>query len=136
MINQILKKMMAPISDKKKIKNWHRNLYNKYLIKKDFVTLFAIDKDRIVGFIELQKRPSLPIHKVGCVGDICNLVVDKKYEGKGIAGLLKKESDKWFKKKKCKLVSISTYVENKRSLIIYKKWGFLPCNQVMIRELK
>ena len=62
------------------------------------------------------------------------LVVRKKYQGKGIASLLVKERDKWFKKKGCKVVYLEVYPTND-AINFHKKLGYKTTILKMCRKL-
>lgn len=91
--------------------------------KRKSLFIIAIDKDEIVGYAYAIQSGSHPVFTIPNVGELADLAVSKKHRGKGIASLLWKEVQKWFKLQKCKVWQLQVIADNP-ARNIYEKWGF------------
>lgn len=108
--------------------NSKKNSYAKDILKyftklKDSFFLVAEDNSKIIGYIVgfLDKNPNLVMKKGG---HIRSFFVSEKYRNKGVGGLLFNSLVKEFKNKKCDHLILDVFDGNKKTISIYKKWGF------------
>ena len=73
------------------------------------------------------------LNKEACTGGTITI---PKYEGKGVASLLKKAADKWFKDRKIEYIILDCFETNKHAMKIYEKWGFETRTRFMYKKLK
>jgi RimJ/RimL family protein N-acetyltransferase len=101
-----------------------------------FILLGFINK-KLVGYIEGSTQENKDsIHKHSKWGMIEDMVVTKKYQGKGFSTLFKKEFTKWLKSQNIKFVTLFCDPRNKKAMKVYKKWGFSTHREWMIAKLK
>jgi ribosomal protein S18 acetylase RimI-like enzyme len=81
----------------------------------------AIDKEKIVGFIEVGLTK---IYQNITAGAIWDLAIDKKYRKRGISTKLRDAGNKWLKERDAKYIIVRHDPNNKIAEKIYKKWGF------------
>jgi len=112
-IKSVKKKELISFRNKEWTK-YNIDLGRKY---KPYNTCFvALAKKKIVGSIEVSI--------LGGVAYICNIIVAKKFRGKGIAILLLKKIEDLALKKKCHKITLKTSEQHKEALSLYKKLGF------------
>jgi GNAT superfamily N-acetyltransferase len=85
---------------------------------------FVIDKDKPIGYIYgyIVKMPNL--FKIGKICYLDKMMISKRSRGKGLGKFMVKEFLKWGKKRGAKLCQLNVSSVNKKTLSIYKKWGF------------
>ena len=131
-----IKKEMLRLN-KKYLKENLKKSFLKIIRRKDDILLMASKDNKVIGLIEFEEvKLKLGILLLKKQGNIRDIVVDKKYEGRGIASALKKESDKWFKKNGIKFVTLRYDPDNKHAAKVYKKWGFVHNMDMMVMKLK
>ena len=85
----------------------------------------AVEKGKIIGYARLSKKKEHALY-----GDeflnLSDLVVDEKYQHKGVGSALIEKSFSYAKAKGFHSMQISAYAENKKALELYKKKGFKP----------
>lgn len=115
-----------------------RERYIKSILKsfenKDSHFLVAEDDEKIIGYI--IGKTALNEYKIkNKAGHIQSFYVMKKYRGTGVGKELYNSLIKWFKEKKCDHLDLDVYATNKKSVNIYKKWGFKPITIQMKKKL-
>ena len=63
-------------------------------------------------------------HYSGKQLELDNVIVDEKYQSKGIGNILLSEIEKWAKSIDCKTIELNTYVQNLRSHKFYYNQGY------------
>lgn len=102
--------------------------------RKDGLFLVAEHDGMIVGYIYGMIRPDDHVYfKPAKTGELNDIAVKEEFRGRGISSKLWNELHKWFKIKKCKLITLGTN-SNNTAQEIYKKWGFEVFYLRMIRE--
>ena len=86
--------------------------------------LFAVEDNKIVGFIFISKSKSDDIHDFDYYGIVHYIYIKPEFRGRGIASSLFEKSKYWFKRHKVKYINLNVNVNNKKAQEIYKKWGF------------
>ena len=122
--------------DKKKPLKKHIKLaFEKDIQKKNAKFLVIEDGNKIIGYIFGEVRDdSHPLYKRPKTGELNDIAVLNKYQGKGVASRLWKELQKWFIRKKCRMVTLSVNSNNK-AREIYKRWGFDVFYLRMIKKI-
>lgn len=126
---QYLRKKKGPLNQKirlaiiKDIKHKH----SRFLVMED--------NDKIVGYIfGTIKNDKHPLFNPPKTGELDTIAVLKSYRGRGIASQLWKELLAWFKREKCKFITLSVNYNNPAQEI-YQNWGFEIFYLRMIRKL-
>jgi mycothiol synthase len=98
--------------------------YLKWLYKGDPKGFFvAFHKERVVGF--LSAHASWEDFFEGEVGEIHELAVDKKFQGKGVGKMLIQKALAYLKESGQERVGLWVGEENKRAKKFYQKMGFV-----------
>lgn len=94
--------------------------------------LVAVEGTKIIGYVmgAIESNPHVIKSKAG---SIKSFFVTKEFRGKGIGKQLNKALVEWFKKKKCDHLELDVYDGNKKTISMYKKWGF---KEVLIKLKK
>ncbi len=105
----------------KKLKMYHKDLDNKKVFSKIHKTdpdlfLVAEEDKKVVGMV-------LGLGN-GRIGFIFRLLVDVKYQGRGIGKTLVKDMEKRLKKRGCVGISLMTLPKRKIAIKLYKKLGY------------
>ena len=104
---------------------------------KDSIFLIALDDKKIVGYIYgIVRDDQHPLFKPVKTGELNDIAVLKEYRSKGIASLMWKELDKWFKRQDCKMITLSVNCNNDHAQEVYKKWGFETFYLRMIKSIE
>ncbi|MFA4887441.1 MAG: GNAT family N-acetyltransferase [Candidatus Nanoarchaeia archaeon] len=99
--------------------------------------LFLVaEEKKIVGYShgytqEEYKDFFLPITS-GYLNALC---IKEGMQGKGLASLLNQEMEKWFKKKKCKVIYLDVFSKNP-AVAVYEKWGYKVLSYTLGKKLK
>lgn len=92
--------------------------------KKNGLFLVAEENSKLLGYIFGTIGPlKKEVFDTPLTGELEDIVVSKKYRGKGIATKLWRELQKYFKKQNCKFYQLSVGAKNPAKKI-YEKWGF------------
>lgn len=84
--------------------------------------LLATDNEKAVGYIVCLPK-DFGYRKSKCV-EIGNMGVSPDYRSKGIGSMLIKKGIEWAKKKGYKKIYASSYSNNQKAILFYKKNGF------------
>jgi ribosomal protein S18 acetylase RimI-like enzyme len=106
-----------------------KKFLKKALNSKNYLCLIAELNKEIVGFIDMWAFPD--ISHGAYLAQIQNLVVAKKFRGRGIGTKLVKEVIKFFKKKKYHELHVWTEKENYNAIKLYKQLG-LKDNSILL----
>jgi ribosomal protein S18 acetylase RimI-like enzyme len=82
---------------------------------------FVLTLDRkVIGYLHLGfgKHFGIP------VGELHSIHILKQYRGKGYSHVLMKYVEDYFKKKKAKIIALSTNLDNTTARSLYKKHGY------------
>ena len=114
-------------------------------IKKDFKRMLdsknersfvCIDNEEPIGFINLAIRTDyVEGSKTNPVGYLEGIYVKKAYRKKGIAKMLFKEAEKWFKTKKVREIGSDAMVQNVVSQKFHKSLSFKK-GEILIHYIK
>lgn len=114
---------------------WERKA-SAYKLKKSLkssrvVFLIAEVDGKVAGFIagELQKPPGRE------EGFILDIFVYDKYRRQGIGDELMAELSKWFKKNKCKWLSLIAYTKNTKAKKFYDRLGFKAVCEIRKKKI-
>lgn len=109
-------------------------IYSKYEDMKKFYKDQLKSKDRRFIVAENEKKElvgfasgsiiSMPKTKAPKIGTLIAVFVRKEYRGKRIGEKLFREMLKWFKREKVKHIETSVDARNRRSVKLWKKFGF------------
>jgi ribosomal protein S18 acetylase RimI-like enzyme len=118
-------KHYRPLSSKKA----SRSFFKKELSKRisypgELFFHFATIEKKPIGYIYGYIVNMPPIFKIGKVCYLDKMMVSKEFRGKGIGNLLTSNFLKWSRNKGAKLCQLNVSSVNKKTLSIYKKWGF------------
>ena len=109
--------------------------FNKLIEKKNSKFLVFEKNNKIVGYIFGEIRDdSHPLFNRPKTGELNDIAVLKKYQGKNIASELWEELLAWFVKNKCEMITLSVN-SNNQAQEIYKKWGFEVFYLRMIKKI-
>jgi len=115
--------------DKDWFKKSKSNKFYTDMIKDKDKLLIVAEEDKVVGYLLLETKYRDPFIKENKVGYVSELFVLPEYRGRGIAKLLLKEGDKWFKKQKFKWIQVSTHALDKPANKFWMSRGFTEFNK-------
>jgi len=120
-----------PVYEKRLTKKSFEKLFKSYLKRDRFFYGIEFNK-KVIGFImgNIKKAPQ------GKVGYIDDLMISRKYKGKGLSTKLKDAFFEWLKKRKIRYCQLHLFWNNKNAFKIYKKWGFKIDGMQMTKKLK
>jgi len=98
------------------------DLFDKVVDSSDSAIFLAVEKNQYIGIATIYKIPQ--IRKGKHCGEIEEMFVEPKFQGKGVAQLLIDAIVDWAKKEKINTVRLESGVELKRAHGFYKKAGF------------
>lgn len=101
----------------------NRKYYQEKIEGKKATTLIAKDDDQVVGYL-IGSIKEEDWRKVKEIAELENMLVDKKYRGKGIGSQLIQEFIKWAKKMGMKRAKVLASFDNKDAIGVYKKNSF------------
>lgn len=96
-----------------------RKIFSTHFKKNHFIHGIE-DNDKIIAMISGYIKPA----PNGDVGYIDNMMITKKYQGKGIAKLLRDGFYAWLKEQNIKYCQLNVLAKNTKAIKVYEKWGF------------
>ncbi len=134
-VSYLPKKYKMMRNKKKPLEEHIRKALLKDFKTKNSIFLVAEDKGEIIGYIFGEIRDdSHPLYNYPKGGELNDIAVRKKHQGKGVASQLWKELLKWYKSKNCEIVTLNVNANNSAKKM-YEKWGFDPFYFRMIKKL-
>ena len=130
-----LKPKYRCLRDKKKPveKNLRRSIIAE-MKNKDGIFLVAVEGKEICGYAYGSIWKDNLLFHIPKTGEFQHFAVLKKYRSKGAASMLWNELLSWFKKKKCRIITLSVNLNNPAQEI-YKHWGFEVFYLRMIKKM-
>jgi len=102
----------------------HKEFYKNQLQKKNAQFLIAKDKNgEAVGFGQ-SSIISMPKTKAPKIGKLISIFVKPEYRDKKIGKVIFEQQMEWLKKNKVKYIEMHVDARNKKSLALWKKYGF------------
>lgn len=121
-------------SKKGKPRRGDKNEFIKRVKRKDAIFFAVEENGKMIAYLFGVISNLHPL-KIKC-GHIGDLIISKKYRGKGIATKLEKEFIKWLKKKRIKWGELNVSWYNFEARKTYEKLGYKNADLKMIKELK
>jgi len=120
-------------SEKDGLPAYMRMLKKAYEEGKDGMFVWEIDS-KIVGWSWLQIHEN-KFFKEGAYGELNEIYIVPKWQGKDIGKVLMKHADGWFRNKRVKTVRVEALAANDKALAFYRKHGFKPNYISLQKEL-
>ena len=116
------------------------SIYKRHVTQKirarNYAIFVAESDGKVVGHTIVRISKSPPIYVYNRKVYVDELVVDKKYRGKGVGKKLLKQAEKWGKKKGLSLFSLHVAIKNKNAISLYKKFGLKEHHITMNKKIK
>lgn len=113
-------------------KKYFKNSISK---KNGFVEVVEYN-DKIIGYLVGGLSERLSHRKKAKYAELENMIIEKKFRGKGIGRKLTKNFIAWCKKNKVDYVSVTASTGNKQAIGLYKKSGFKDYDTILEIKLK
>lgn len=122
---------MGPNAEKK-----IKETVKKAILGKNSAFFIAVQNRQIIGFIEgaIQKRPSQYAQKR--FGLVCNFMVEKRFQKKGIGKKMFKKLENWFQKQKAAYIELHAVKNKKKLSQMYPKWGFQAVETIFRKTIQ
>ena len=102
-----------------------KSYFKKRISGKNSFIFVAEDKGKIIGYLCGAVRDCPYDYRIiPKYAELENMLVDKKFRGKGTGKKMVEEFLKWCKEKKADVVSVNASIQNKNGIEFYRKMGF------------
>lgn len=106
-------------------------------IRRRNAAVFVAEVDgKIVGHVMVETQNKPPIYVNDKQAYVCEIVVDKRYRGRGIGKALMEKAEWWAKKKGMYSIGLVVHVKNKAAYSVYTKSGFREHHLKMAKKIK
>ena len=106
------------------------------IVKKNGFVDVAEYNNKIIGYLVGNLSERLSHRKAAKYAELENMIIEKKFRGKGIGRKLTKDFISWCKKNKVNYISVTASAKNKDAISLYKKSGFKDYEVVLEVMLK
>lgn len=102
-----------------------KSYFKKRVSGKNGFVLVAEDAGEIIGYLcgSVQKCP-YDYRIIRRFAELENMIVNKKFRGKGIGEKLVQKFLKWCKDEKVNVISVNSSIQNEKGIAFYRKMGF------------
>jgi GNAT superfamily N-acetyltransferase len=109
--------------------NWtykNKSYFKNRIVENDGFVKIIENKNKIIGYLCGGVRPSegLDYRKKANYAELENMLIEKRFRGKGLGTKLTKDFVSWCKKNKIDCLSVTASAKNKPTIDFYKKLGF------------
>lgn len=101
-----------------------KKYFKNRIIKKDGFVEVIENNRKIIGYLCGGISRRLSFRKEGKYAELENMLIEKKFRGKGLGIKITKDFLKWCKRNKIDYVSVMASAKNENTLQFYRKQGF------------
>jgi len=105
-----------------------------HLAQKETVTLVAVDRQRIIGFLDMQFRQRLGHHRPQAW--VNDLVVTESERGRGVGGALLEHAEERSRRRGCFRMSLETQAWREQTHRFYEREGWIDNGTWFIKLLE
>ena len=126
-------------SDKSLNLNWTykegKRYFRNRIIKKDGFVEVIENKGKIIGYLCGGITKGLFYRKKAKYAELENMLIEKKFRGKGLGTKLTRDFINWCKKSKVDYISTTAFTKNKSAINFYKNLRFKEHSLTLERHL-
>ncbi|OGF98897.1 hypothetical protein A2153_00735 [Candidatus Gottesmanbacteria bacterium RBG_16_38_7b] len=94
-----------------------------------------LNDKKIIGFISGYIKFLFPWYKINSVGHISFLVIDTKFQKKGVGRQLEEAAKRWFRTRNLKYIEVYTSEKNSAGLSAWKAYSYQPFNKFLRKKI-